>query len=193
MGDYTLSPRPAYNDIHPGESRLAWLQRTETIYTWIADPVSGEPIGLSAPDADPYRGHITMLISESQFRLYAAMLEAGVAPVWPGAAHVATSDPVNLVDGLVLAGPMHGVLIEVSSPPAGGGRWPIGDYSEYYNWGQLTFVADGGAAEPPQWLLMDKAIYACRTMAVAASAQFRVTRAVTATVRAWARLGAWSP
>lgn len=106
-------------------------------------------------------------------------------PTWPGVDGVTLAASVALVDGLVIDGPLHGVIVDLSTAPSGGSDWTIGGEHTYYNWGQVGFMNDRGDLEPLQFLGWRKGFYLPRTMASASSAHFRVLRSPVGTVRAF--------
>lgn len=174
-------PTPDYAGILANDTRLTWLQRTDLDHYWGVHPATGEPVGTAGEDDPLSGGYYFCTISEAEFTRVKNHMLYG-APVWPGIADVTPGAPVALTDGLVLAGPMHGVLLDLTVLPSGGTAWLLGATRIPYNWGQVGFMSDNGEMEAFQWLSAEHSVYLPRQLAVAASASFRVTRPCTATV-----------
>jgi hypothetical protein len=176
-------PTPDFTDILPDDTRMSWLQRTDLAHYWRAHSVTGEPIGTALPGDPESDGYYWLRISESQFQLYKARLQRGLwRPVWPGLDAVVLGTPVALADGLTVVGPLHGVLVDCTTPPPGASEWILGSQSAYYRWGEVAFVTDNGEAEAFQWLAFGLGVYLPLSMALAQSAVFRVTRLPAAMV-----------
>lgn len=175
-------PQPNWADIRLTDTRLTWLQRTEPNLVWDAGGTGGVPHGARTlgpfPVADWY-----LLLTEAEFDSLKTPTAATVgAPVWRGAAHFTPGPTVALADALVVAGPLHGVLVNCSSPPPGASDWVVGNQHAYYRWGEVSFLTDHGEAEPLQFLGFGQGLYLPKSMAVASSALFRVSRLPAATV-----------
>jgi hypothetical protein len=177
-------PTPDYAAILDGDTRLTWLQRTDLVHFWIAHPATGEPVG-TAGEADPLsQGFYFCLISESEFQAVKS-LARGTAPVWPGAANVTLGAPVALSSDLTIIGPLDGILVNVTTPPTGLGKFMIGGRTAYYNIGQVAFISDNGDVEPWQFLSWDVALYCPRQQRRAASAILRVLAGAGGTATPW--------
>lgn len=109
------------------------------------------------------------------------------APVWPGLGAVTIGAPVALTDQLVLDGPMHGVLVDVSVPPTTLGKYAVG--GNLTDWGQhrLSFQTDRGDLEPWQYLNFRQGIYTPKSMAQAEHAVFQLAGGEGGTVRTFLR------
>lgn len=178
--DFTW-PMPAWGEILPDDTLITWLARTEPNFTWQQDGSGEGIIGYltSLPEYDA--PHYTAKLTNSEWlRLYGGLRNA--APIWPGIDLITPGEPVALVDQLVVAGPLHGVLVDATTRPPGASQWNLGDMPAYYRWGEVSFVTDNGEAEQFQYLAFGLGVYLPKTMAVAASAIFRVDRVPTATV-----------
>jgi hypothetical protein len=110
-----------------------------------------------------------------------------VAPVWPGVANVTLGAPVALTDQLVLEGPMHGVLVSVTTPPTRTGLRQIGGHLMDYGVGEVAFMADNGYIEPWVYMGFRTAIFTPKSMASADGALFRVLAGAGGTARTWVR------
>jgi hypothetical protein len=110
------------------------------------------------------------------------------APIWPGLAGVTLGTPVALADRVVIEEALHGVLVNVTSPPHGLGKFEIGSQSFWYRLGMLYFVSDNGDVEAAQPLGCGNAIYVPKTMAEASGALLRVKGDPEGTVTPWTLL-----
>jgi hypothetical protein len=171
-------PEPDFADIQAGDTILSWLLRTEPRYDWVYNQYTGL---VEAVSIDGLDGSVRCLLTPPEFAALKAAVP-NVPPVWPGLANVTLGTPVALADELVVAGPLHGVLVECSTPPPGASSWVLGDQEAYYRWGEVSFVSDHGQVEPFQWLGFGLGVYTPKGMTEAASAIFRVSRLPTATV-----------
>ena len=177
-----------------GESLLDWLNRTDTDRTWARYLDTGGVYAQLGPNGTP----------EAAFTLHPAFTEdefarardrvLGVpatpstgAPVWPGLANVTLGEPVALVDGLVVDGPMDGVIVDVTTAPTRVGQRVIGGQYFDYNSGEMTFGTDDGYLEPWVYTGFRKAIFTPRTMQQAAHAYFRVLAGAAGTVTPWSK------
>lgn len=177
----SMWPTPDWSAILPADTRLSWLTRTDTSgLTWSQGATDGFPSGFDNTPPFPVPTWF-LLLTEADFDALKAAVSTA-APIWPGLAGVTLGTPVALADGLVVTGPMAGVIVELSSVPPGGGHWSLGGMGVYYNWGQLAFKTDAGDLEAFQWLGPAFGVYLPKQMLVATSAHFRVTRAPTGTV-----------
>lgn len=176
-------PHPDFANILPADTRLTWLTREETSFTW-DDDGSGLIHGYYTVGPFPSPDWWFML-TEAAFQSLKTTLPFVGAPVWPGLAAVTLGTPVTLADGLVVAGPLHGVLVDCSTIPPGASSWNLGGMPAYYRWGEVSFVTDNGEAEEFQYLGFGLGVYCPKAMAVADSAIFRVQRLPTATVTPW--------
>lgn len=116
------------------------------------------------------------------------LLAAGTrptAPVWPGFANVVLGTPVALADQLVVAGPLHGVLVSVTGGGSKLSEIHVGARSYLFRAGEVTFAADTGQVEPWQYIGFDEAVYVPKALYVADSARFRVLGGLTGTVTPW--------
>ena len=81
-----------------------------------------------------------------------------VPPIWPGVANVVKSDPLDLVDGMTVPGPLTGVEVQLTAVPAGVGLLAFGDTNSYRNIGAIVFETDDSYFEAFQALSLDKAV-----------------------------------
>jgi hypothetical protein len=177
-------PTPNYAAILDADTRLTWLQRTDLDHFWITHPATGEPVG-TAGEGDPLSaGFYFCLISEREFDAFKNRLLSS-APVWPGVDNVVLGDPVALSSDLSIDGPMDGVLMSVTTPPTGLGKFAMGGLTAYYRIGEIAFVNDVGVAEPWQYLSWDEAHYCPKATARAASCILRVLAGAGGTATPW--------
>jgi hypothetical protein len=108
-----------------------------------------------------------------------------VPPVWPGLDKVTLGSPVALSEDVTIPGPLDGVLVEITTPPGGLGKFELGGRTWWYRAGHLAFVSDKGEVEPWQYLAWDQGIYTPRTMTRAASAIARVLAGAQGTATPW--------
>jgi len=186
--------QPNWQDMVAGESLLDWLNRTDTDRTWSRYLDTGAIYAKLGPNGTP----------EAAFTLHPAFTEddwarardrvLGVpttpstgAPVWPGLADVTLGISVALVDGLVVDGPMDGVLVAVTTAPTRTGHRVIGGKDLWYGMGEMTFGTDNGDLEPWVYMGFASAIFTPRAMNSAAHAYFRVLGGAGGTVTPWTK------
>lgn len=179
--NYGWEPQPDYTDVQPGETVLHWLNRTDLVYPdlWQTQ-VNGELAFVFPPGPGPRPAKIWCLLHNAQLP---NRLEA--APIWPGLANVTLGTPVALSTDLTVAGPLDGVLVAVTTPPTGLGKFEIGGRTWWYRAGQVSFVSDDGQVEPWQYLSWDQALYCPKVMTRAASALVRGLAGIGGTVTPW--------
>lgn len=173
-----------FSTILPTDATIfAWATRTHPAAPWVSD-VAG-----MAFERDSLNGAILWYVdlTPEQFRV---IKESGgtavrVAPVWPGLANVTLGASHALVDGLVIAGPMNGVIVTVTTVPPQTGFYPFGSRRSFVHIGGVIFVDDNGEAEHSQTIGLDDQVVVPRSMTSATSAIFRVKSGTVGTVRAW--------
>lgn len=120
-----------------------------------------------------------------------AQIKAGLGsetyhpPVWPGLAHVVMGSPQDLQSGLVVAGPMHGVRVHITSCDPGTSFY---DYDTVRNWrnaGALSFCSDVGDQEQFQPLGWQNGVYVPLHMTEAASCKLHLGRGPQGTITPW--------
>lgn len=175
-------PLPDWSAILESDTRLTWLTRTETRFTWAEDVTTHIITGFRTIGT----GTITFTfdLSEAEFNEIATLGIAG-PPVWPGIANVTLGTPVALGDNVTVPGPLDGLLIAVTTPPSGLGKFVMGGRTWWYRAGQLTFVSDNGDVEPWQYLTWDQGLYVPRAMARADSAILRALAGIGGTATPW--------
>jgi hypothetical protein len=111
-----------------------------------------------------------------------------VAGVWPGLAHVALGTAQALSDGLLIPGPMHGVVVSITAVPTPISYYPFGPIRSYVRAGAVAFVDDNGQAEFPCPLGPQDEVICPRGMAQAAHAYLRLPSGVVGTITPWLRV-----
>lgn len=164
-------PLPDWSAILATDTRLSWLTRTEPRFTWAEDPTTHIITGYRTAGTGTVT--FTFDMSEAEFDTLVGVV-GKAAPVWPGLASVTLGTPVALSENLTVAGPLDGLLISVTTPPSGLGRFVVGGHTWWFRAGHVAFVSDNGDVEAWQYLTWDQALYVPKTMAHAASALVRV-------------------
>jgi hypothetical protein len=173
---------------------MAYLVRSRPYYEWTDGDGTVEPyaqVEALGPGFAPYhivRPRLTVAeFAEVVTILYPTAAATPSAPVWPGFAEVTLGDPVALVDQLIVEGPMHGLLIAVTTPPQRLGSYRLGTETLDYGVGRITFETDSGDMEPWQYLGFRTAIYTPKSMAIAERARLQVLGGAEGTATPWTR------
>jgi hypothetical protein len=179
-----------------GEGLTAYLQRTRPQYDWNDDGGNAEPTAQTDLN-DGYQNFTVVLrarVSRAEWAAYVGTVypapiavDVNVPPVWPGLDLVTLGTPVALVDGLVVDGPLDGVLVDVTTAPTRVGQRVIGGQYFDYNSGEMTFGSDNGYLEPWVYTGFRLAIFTPKTMKQAAHAYFRVLAGAAGTVTPWTK------
>jgi hypothetical protein len=174
-------PTPDWSAIGAYTSVVDWLNATDTSgRTWALDPDAGLATTFDTLPGEQWYA-LRCLLRDADVYPMAGRLP----PVWPGLANVTLGAPIALSADLELAGPMDGVLISITTPPTGLGKFVIGDRTWWYRLGQIAFVSDNGEVEPWQYLAWDQSVYCPRQMAHAASALIRCLAGAEGTATPW--------
>jgi hypothetical protein len=179
-------PNEDWTAIIAGDTMLSWLTRTNPGATVV--DVQGytemvTPYGGSDPAAIT---HFVTSITESQFAVIMASMFPSVAqtaPVWPGLSGVTLGTPVALSNGLVVAGPLAGLLIDITAVAPPVSYYPFGAVKSFVRAGAVIFTTDNGDSEFPQPFGPEDEIITPKVMVTAASATLRVTTGIVGTVR----------
>jgi hypothetical protein len=107
---------------------------------------------------------------------------AASAPIWPGLAAVTLGTPVALSDGLLVAGPLQGVLVDITAVPTPISYYPFGTIKSFVRAGAICFTTDNGQSEFPEPFGPDSQIILPRTMSQAASASVRLASGIVGTI-----------
>jgi hypothetical protein len=175
----------------PGDDLVDFLNANAPGYSWAYDT---DPQGCAVGNASlsPFNRVFTVITGME----FTNWLNAGGGParfnaaspvpvVWPGLTHVTLGDEVALVDGLVVAGPLDGVIVKISGVAYPTGYYPFGSTKSYTKIGAIVFVDDDGEAEMAQPLGLDDNVICPKAMRRAASAVVRVTGGATGTIQPW--------
>lgn len=111
----------------------------------------------------------------------------GAAPIWPGLDNVTVGSSAALSDGLVIEGPMDGLLFTIDSASANKGKYGFGSVSSWQHVGAVIFGTDRGDYERAQSFGIDTEVVVPHTMKVADSAIIRFNGGFTGTVRPWTK------
>ena len=211
-----FAPKPDYQDILDTDTRLSWLQRTDTMNTWslpVGDSnpsaptlINGEVTqgwlrptfteadfqgwklsGLTSGQVAAVKGDTEAILAEFPITIPPPTVTLNAPPVWPGEANVTYDDAVALADQLVLDGPMDGCVVNVTTPPTRTGLRMIGGQPMDYGVGEMSFGNDSGWIEPWVYLGFRTAVFTPKTMRSASHAYFRVLAGAGGTVQAWHR------
>lgn len=176
-----VPPVPAldFSAVLAGDTVLSYLNREVDDYTWTNQGPWGEatPAGVFAALSGEYAGRYWRCnLTDDELHLLAGQLggaSTAGAPVWPGLAGVTLGDPVPFDDVMEITGPMHGVLVDYTTPPQKTDKWTVESFSNYGHAGQLAFTSDNGYAEAWQYLQWDKQVYVPRALSEAATVLLR--------------------
>lgn len=138
-------------------------------------------IGIVAPEA----GTVAELISLIYDAVTATPEPVATIgpPVWIDEAHATIDSPIALSDGLLLEGPMDGVIVTITGARAGAGKFAFGDVTSWRYCGAVVFGTDRGDWEWAQPIGLESQIVTCKTMQHASSALFRLESGFTGTVQ----------
>lgn len=116
-----------------------------------------------------------------------AAIEPGGAgsPLWPGLSGATLSAPVALSDGLRIAAPMDGVIVNITTPPHKTGLIVVGGAPFDYREGHVAFETDNGNLETWQYLGFRSALFTPKTMKRAAAVRFRVLAGAEGVIQYW--------
>jgi hypothetical protein len=179
------SPAPDWSDLIVGETRLAWLQRTDPGNNWGDGTGRGDPFMLAAPPQTVWK--IAPGFSEGEFQALARTISdlRPSAPIWPGVAGVTLGTTVPCAASTVLELAMDGLLILITSYPATRARWGAPPYLSVYHTGRLAFITDNGDVEEFQYMGWTNAIYTPRSMQRAAGVVIFLEPNVEAAATPW--------
>jgi hypothetical protein len=104
------------------------------------------------------------------------------APIWPGLSGVTLGSPVSLVDGLVITGPLQGVIVSITAAAPGKQKFLYGTVAAYQHIGALSFEDDNSDQESFQALEFENQFYLPKSMLVASSVRFKANPGTTGTV-----------
>lgn len=126
-------------------------------------------------------------LTQDQFRAHqaGAAAAARVAPVWPGIANVTLGTTIALSDGLVVPGPLDGVIVNITavSPPVG--FYAFGTVRSYARAGAIVFRDDNSNYEFPSPFGPQSQVVCAREIQHPTSAIIRLKSGITGTVTPW--------
>lgn len=140
-------------------------------------------IGVVAPEYGTV-AEVIALIYDAVTGEAPAAANAG-PPVWIDEEHATIDSPIALSDGLIIEGPMDGVLVTITGSPSGATKFTFGETDSWRYVGAVIFETDRGDAEWSQPIGLEAQIVTPRTMQHASAARFRVSSGWTGTVRAF--------
>lgn len=170
--------------IVPNDTLLLFLQAENPDYQWILGPDGAHYTGQLVVAAYAYPVFQTCLLTELEFSKLITNPHPN-APVWPGLVNVTLGAPQALADGLLIPGPLDGVIVQITAVPIPIGYYPFGPIKSFVRAGAIAFVDDNGDAEFPCPLGPDDNVICPRTMARADHAYLRLPSGVTGTITPW--------
>lgn len=173
-------PTPDWSDIRPSDTTYSWLNRTDTTYSWTLDVVANSPF--TVIPGGPHSRVLRCILTRAELLALAGFSATPSAPVWPGIAGVTLGGSLPLAANMDVAGPMAGILVDLTSLPSGQTLYVVGTADMPYAWGHLLFEQDNGQCEPFQYLSSAHAMYLPRQMAAAAVAHIRFKGGPTGSV-----------
>jgi hypothetical protein len=176
-------PTGDWSDIQAADTRLTWLQRTESAYDWVEATYNGT-IDADYPPAGPTKGTVKFILTEPEFQALKPSTLL-VPPIYPGSAGVTNGTPVVVAASQLVVGPMHGIHVTIDTVRSGTGQDVVGPHSNYKWAGWIAFVTDVGEVEQFQYLNFDAADYSPRSMAQASSVLVMLKQASQVTVTPW--------
>jgi hypothetical protein len=187
-GDAPLPARPQPDpaNILPSDSILSWLQRELPTWTWETNHEGTHFVG--GYEVNPGESY-TCLLNQGQFdalkRAATPVILRNRAPVWPGLANVTLGAALAMADGLLIPGPLDGVLVHITAVPNPISYYPFGPIKSFVRAGAVAFVDDNGQAEFPAPLGPDQEIICPKTMVRADHAYLRMPSGVIGTITPW--------
>jgi hypothetical protein len=187
---HTPPPDPDFSLVVAGDSVLSFLQRTQPTWTWNAyGPSAYQASGAAFAPLFPGCGWASWVPNFTQAEMYtlAGLLggSSSGAPLWPGLANVTLGEPLALADGLVVPGPMSGLLFDFTTVPPGIDRYRFSDRTSYVHVGNVTFESDNGYCESAVPYSFAKHIVTPQAIAQPSAAIVRLGKQVTGTVTPW--------
>jgi hypothetical protein len=129
------------------------------------------------------------LIDDATFAWLKARAAGGsttyVPPVWPGLAHVTLGAPVAISEAFMVAGPMHGVIVDLTSVSPKKTTYDIDGQTAHRQIGSLVFVNDDGKAESFQALRFEHEVFVPKTFKEAANCFVQCDSSDVGTVTPW--------
>jgi hypothetical protein len=193
MADYPVTdlalvpsdnPTPLLSTILPTDTPLSWLLREDSGHSWHYGFPSSDYVG--AAGTSSAGGFWVLDYNPAQWtQLLAELFGVGSsvsAPIWPGLSGVTLGSSVALVDGLVVTGPLQGVVVTITAVPTPISYYPFGSIKSYVRAGAVIFTDDAGDSEFPEPLGPEDQLIVPKMMTSADLATFRVASGVVGTV-----------
>jgi hypothetical protein len=160
-----------------------WLNRTLPSVLWFP-PLANGCLGIADVDGDNFQWYVDLPIDKwLQLKANLGLTASGAtAPIWPGLSGVTLGSPVSLVDGLVITGPLQGVIVSISAAAPGKQKFLYGTVAAYQHIGALSFEDDNSDQESFQALEFENQFYLPKSMLVASSVRFKANAGTTGTV-----------
>jgi hypothetical protein len=169
------------------------IAATDTLATWLAKDTSGLVWARDTNEGNRYfasdtfdNGEWWCLLDDKAFielRDFLFGLAAPTAPLWPGLSGVTLGAAVALSDGLVVSGPLSGVIVVISSVPNPISFYPFGTVKSYVRAGALIFTNDNGDSEFPQPFGPQNELILPKLMQSATSCTVRLPSGVVGTIQ----------
>src|SRR6266446_10082042 len=114
---------------------IAWLNRQYPGFSF-HDGGSGVPYTFGGDSCTYYIPWLTQPVFE-KIKAASAPASLLIPPVWPGIANVTLGAPQALVDGLLIPGPMHGLLVHIATVPYPISFYPFGPVKSFVRAGAV--------------------------------------------------------
>jgi hypothetical protein len=163
-----------------------WLNRVAPTAGWLS-PLANGCLALEDIDGGNWQWYVDLPIDKwLQLKANLGLTNTGKGPpIWQGLANVTLGASTALTNGLMLTGPMDGVIVTILSAPPGKAKFAYGLVTAYQHLAALSFTDDDAHQEGFQPVQFEVGIYCPTTMVTAAGVIFRVDPAVTGTVVPW--------
>jgi hypothetical protein len=192
--DEPLSTPPTLGTIFPLDTTTI-LPTDATVLDWLERVYPGSPWGVvgghfpGIPD-NHGTGLWVVTMTPDEFKALGGAGGSGggtvyVPPVWPGLAHVTLGAPVAISEAFMVAGPMHGVIVDLSSVSPKKTTYDIDGQTAHRQIGSLVFVNDDGKAESFQALRFEHEVFVPKTFKEAANCFVQCDSSDVGTVTPW--------
>lgn len=179
-------PAVDWSGIAADDTIESYLDRADPAHNWTTDTNTGM-VAAESTHANSVGWYWMCRFTPGEFeKLKAAQATASnVPPAWPGVANATLGEAVALAAGVTINEPMDGVLIEITSVPAGTGRYVFDDQSSWMHLGAVAFYTDNDDIEQGQSFSFEHHIIVPKTMVRAAGCVLRCKSGVVGTVTPW--------
>lgn len=184
-------PQPLLSHVLPTDTVLSWLTREWPALTWSVG-ASGQ---VQATDNATFAPSLWLCIfTDATLQLAARGAVNPTAsglppepPVWPGISNVTLGTSLALADGLLVPGPLDGVIVDITAVPYPISFYPFGPIKSFVKVGGIVFVDDNNQGEFAQALALDSGVICPKTMVRADHARLRLQSGTIGTVTPWTR------